>query len=63
KNLQKNQIDIFETIKNKITCSNERLEFFIENYRLELTFAIAFIFSDKTASISSVILKRFQRDY
>lgn len=61
KNLQNNKINIFETIKMKIICLQNEFQIFIENYPLELAFAIAFIFSDKEASISSVILKKFPK--
>lgn len=61
KDLLNNHIDIYEIIKDKIICSKNELIQFIENYPLELSFVIAFIFSDKEASISSVILKRFPK--
>lgn len=61
KNLQKKQLDIFEIIEEKIICSRTEFNNFIETFPIELAFAISFIFSDKEASISSVILKRFPK--
>ena len=52
-------VDLYEVIKSKIICTKEQVEALVKANPLELAFAIAFLFSDKEASVSSVILTRY----
>lgn len=61
KNLQYNKVDVFSIIKTKISCTKSELDDIVKTYPIELAFAIAFIFSDREAAISSVILVRYPK--
>jgi len=54
-------VDLYDVVKDKIICTKEQVEVLAKAYPLELAFAIAFLFSDKEASVSSVILIRYPK--
>ncbi|WP_060826913.1 RecQ family ATP-dependent DNA helicase [Sulfurospirillum cavolei] len=55
------QVDLYDIVKSKIICTKDHLETLVKDYPLELAFAIAFLFSDKEASVSSVILMKYPK--
>jgi ATP-dependent DNA helicase RecQ len=61
KNFVDAKVDLYEIIKDKIISDQDTLESIYRFYPVELAFAIAFLYSDKEASISSVILMRFPK--
>lgn len=61
KNLLPDKINIYEIIQDKIDCTKNDFDEIFTRYPMELAFAISFIFSDKEAAISSVILVRYPK--
>jgi ATP-dependent DNA helicase RecQ len=61
KKLQSTAINLYEAIKEKIVCDEQTLNTIIQSYPIELAFVISFLYSDKKASLSSVILIRFPK--
>ena len=56
KNFVDAKVELYEIIKDKIVCDQSTIESIYRFYPIELAFAIAFLYSDREASISSVIL-------
>jgi len=56
KNFVNAKVELYEIIKDKIVCDQSTIESIYRFYPIELAFAIAFLYSDREASISSVIL-------
>lgn len=61
KKFQYTHVDIYDVVKTKIICTKDELEMLVKTYPLEVAFAVAFLFSDKEASVSSVILVRYPK--
>lgn len=61
KQFQYTHVDLYDVMKSKIICTKDQLETLAKDYPLELAFAIAFLVSDKEASVSSVILVRYPK--
>ncbi len=59
KNIKEKEIDIYEIIQKKISCNMEEFKEIQNNNPVELAFAISYLYLDRQASISFVILKRY----
>ena len=55
------KIDIYEFVKNSVRCTKLEFKEIEENFSLELAFILSFLNSDKKASISFVVLKKFPK--
>jgi ATP-dependent DNA helicase RecQ len=61
KNFRKENINIYELVKNKIYATKEQFEEIKNQYPVELAFIISYLYFDDEASISSVILIRYPK--
>lgn len=59
KNLAPKKIDIFEFVKDKIECKKDDFDCLVVNMPLELAFIISFLFGNRKAAISHVIINKF----
>ncbi len=61
KNIQNLKVDIYNILKDKIKCSKKDFYSLENESPIELAFVISYLYSDRNASISYVILKRYPK--
>ncbi|NLK66088.1 MAG: RecQ family ATP-dependent DNA helicase [Campylobacteraceae bacterium] len=59
KNLSKKEVDIYEFIKDRVECSKDDIIGLEQTTPLELAYVISFLYSDRNASISHILIEKF----